>query len=238
MLVGNNEDFWYSTDAKIWFLPSEKQLYGRALFGWDNFAQGGINSQGLFFDVAAGPTTQALKLNQQSKIKQNIGDEILARCATVEAAIAQVQTYRLPPNSNGHFLFADQSGASAVVEWIGSEFRVVRKTGDYQIITNFLLTRPELGGFPCPRYSLVQERLEGKREISGGDVAYILASVAQFGEEKGRQGGTLYSNVHDLASGEFVLFYQRNFQKPVRFKLAEELQKGKHTLSMKTLFSH
>ncbi len=111
-----------------------------------------------------------------------------------------------------------------------------RKTGAYQVITNFLLSKPEFGGFPCPRYSRVHEALEQKREIRGSDVAAILASVTQFGEEKGRQGGTLYSTVHNLLSREFVLFYKCNFQQPIKFSLAEELRKGNHSIRIETLF--
>lgn len=238
VLVGNNEDFWYSVDAQLWFIPAEKNSFGRVLFGWDKFAQGGMNEQGLFFDAAAGPENQTLKLGKPPKIKENLGDEILARCATVEEAVAHLQTYRLPANSTGHLLFADKSGNSTVVEWVGSAFKVIHKTGAYQIITNFLLSQPELGGFPCPRYNRVDEQLKAKQTISGGEVAAVLASVTQFGEDRGRQGGTLYSNVHDLVTGEFVLFYRRNFANPVRFNLRDELRKGKHSVRMEQLFGH
>ncbi|MFN7926855.1 MAG: penicillin acylase [Blastocatellia bacterium] len=236
VLVGNNEDFWYDRDARLWFAPAAKNNRGRVLFGWDNFAQGGMNDAGLFFDAASGPRPPAAQPGKSQKIKTNIGDELLARCATVEEAVALMQTYRLPTDYTGHLLFADKSGASAVVEWNGAEYKVIRKIGDYQIITNFLLTQPELGDFPCPRYNRLQERLTGKQEITGSEVATMLASVAQFSEAKGRKSGTLYSTVHDLVSGEFVLFYQRNWQKPVRFKLAEELRKGKHSIRMAQLF--
>ena len=52
------------------------------------------------------------------------------------------------------------------------------------------------------------------------------------------EGGRLCPYAPDLINGEFVVFYQRNFQKPVRFRLADELKKGKHSLRMEKLFSN
>ena len=55
-LAGNNEDFWL-TDTKIWYVPKEGSKrgvagkLGRVYFGFDNFyPQGGMNEAGLFFD--------------------------------------------------------------------------------------------------------------------------------------------------------------------------------------------
>jgi len=45
----NNEDYWYDVDAYIQIEPKTKTKYARLWYGWDNFAQGGLNDQGLFF---------------------------------------------------------------------------------------------------------------------------------------------------------------------------------------------
>ena len=53
--VANNEDFWYDTKAYIQINPRTKSKLARLWFGWDDFAQGGINEAGLFFDGAVTP---------------------------------------------------------------------------------------------------------------------------------------------------------------------------------------
>ena len=50
VLVGNNEDYKVPY-TRVWFVPAEKEQYGRIYFGYDNWSpQGGMNDQGLFFD--------------------------------------------------------------------------------------------------------------------------------------------------------------------------------------------
>jgi hypothetical protein len=50
VLVGNNEDSKIPY-TRVWFVPAEKDQFGRVYFGYDNWIpQGGMNDQGLFFD--------------------------------------------------------------------------------------------------------------------------------------------------------------------------------------------
>jgi hypothetical protein len=50
VLVGNNEDSKIPY-TRVWFIPAEKDRFGRVYFGYDNwYPQGGMNDQGLFFD--------------------------------------------------------------------------------------------------------------------------------------------------------------------------------------------
>ncbi|HMR41129.1 MAG TPA: hypothetical protein PKA90_11930 [Ignavibacteria bacterium] len=53
--VANNEDYWYDTDAYIQIMPGSENEFARLWYGWDDFAQGGINEHGLFFDGAVTP---------------------------------------------------------------------------------------------------------------------------------------------------------------------------------------
>ena len=53
--VANHEDFWYDTKAYIQINPRTKNKLARLWYGWDDFAQGGINEAGLFFDGAVTP---------------------------------------------------------------------------------------------------------------------------------------------------------------------------------------
>jgi hypothetical protein len=61
-----------------------------------------------------------------------------------------------------HLLFADITGASAVFEWAEGELHIIRKGQDenYQVITNYWLSNPSLGGYPCDRYNTVADQLQ------------------------------------------------------------------------------
>ncbi len=53
--VVNNEDYWYDVEAYIQINPASRNKLARLWVGWDDFAQGGINEAGLFFDGAVTP---------------------------------------------------------------------------------------------------------------------------------------------------------------------------------------
>lgn len=41
--IANNEDYWYDVKAYLKIIPKSKESYARLWYGWDNFAQGGVN---------------------------------------------------------------------------------------------------------------------------------------------------------------------------------------------------
>ena len=84
--VVNNEDYWYDVKAYIQIEPASKSGLARLWYGWDAFAQGGINEAGLFFDAVVTPEQE--RIPGHGGPKGNPGDEILAKCATVEEALA------------------------------------------------------------------------------------------------------------------------------------------------------
>ena len=57
----NSEDFFLDVDAYIQIEPKSKKNFSRLWYGWDNFAQGGINEKGLFFDAAVTPEQKKFK---------------------------------------------------------------------------------------------------------------------------------------------------------------------------------
>lgn len=228
----------------MWFVPAGKKSYGRVLFGWNKFAQGGMNEKGLFFDAAAvgDPvedtiTKRSVKKSEKPDFKGNIGEEVLAKCSTVEEAVKLIESYNFPQVINGHLMFVDSKGDSVVAEWIEATPQMFRKNGAYQIITNYLLAKTKPEGAASLRQDKVEEMLQGKSDLDGGYIASILHSVAQYGETEGRVGGTLYSNIYELGKREIVVFYKRDFSKPVYINLAAELAKGKHSKKLETLFN-
>ena len=233
MLVGNNEDASYSFPDKMWFVPAIDRTHARVCFGWYCFAQGGMNDQGLFMDWAVTPN--AGNKSDKPPFEGNIVERVLANCATVEEAVALFQKYAYTGN-DAHFLIADRAGSSVVGEWIDGQFKPVRKSGPYQLITNFLLSDPQRGNYPCRRYSTASSMLEKSGKVTVQDCAAMLKATSADWTDGDSRGGTKYSNVFDLANREVYVYYRRNFDKPIRINLAKELRKGLREVDLKEAF--
>jgi choloylglycine hydrolase len=220
----------------MWFVPASEQSHGRVLFGWDSFPQGGVNDQGLYIGWAVTPYA-----GKPSPSKQHLPgsdtDNILARCATVEEAIAYWEKYSYALNP-AHCMLADRTGASVVCEWIKGKLTLIRKSGPRQLITNFLLTNPALGNpctpaaadnYPCPRFTAISkfwQKVEAPTEQNCVDALKLAANPE-----------TIYSEVYDLTHGEVYVYYRHNLEQSLRVNLAEELRKGPHQVFLKAAFA-
>jgi choloylglycine hydrolase len=92
VLAANNEDFYMDVDPKVWVTPPNSDEHGRVCLGFqsdkqDPFAQGGMNDKGLFFDVAVTPEGNTTRIKDKKKTPRNLGDRMLAECATVVEAL-------------------------------------------------------------------------------------------------------------------------------------------------------
>jgi hypothetical protein len=200
-------------------------------FGFGGYyVQGGMNDQGLCFDITTVPELK-MRPHPEKLSVLNFGKRALERCSTVEDVICLVDEYNLSHMGMAQFLFADKTGDSVIVcPGTDGEMKAIRKEGVYQVITNFNVTYPQLGGYPCRRHKTVVEKLEKierEEDITVGRFATIL---------KGVQQGTAYSTVYDLSKGIVCLFHQQNFSDIVVFKLEEELEKGYHSYFIPSLF--
>jgi len=195
-----------------------------------------MNDQGLFFDWALCPKSDPPPFSFKKKLASfSLPDNLLAECATVDEAIAWLKQYNIL-FIRSHIMLADKKGNTAVVEWVDGEIRILRGKNYCQVITNFWLSHPELGNYPCPRYNKVMEMSENKKEISVEYIQSILKLVSEYERTKdGNESGTIYSNVYDLSSGDVYVYYKRDFENPVKINLEAELKKGNHSFKLKSL---
>ncbi len=242
ILVGNNEDGEYSTNVQMWFVSPKKKSYGRVLFGWKQLfifrqAQGGMNDRGLFLDWALCPKSDPPKFSFKKKIATfSLPDNLLSECATVDEAIRWLKQYNIL-FIRSHIMLVDKSGSSAVIEWVDGEMRIIKKTKDFQVMTNFWLSHPQLGNYPCLRFDKATEMIENRNEISVEYFASILNEVSVYKRtEDGQESGTIYSNVYDLANGDVYIYYNRDFQHPIKVSLEAELKKDNHSYLLRPLF--
>ena len=149
VLVGNNED-WGEPYSMIWFLPQEKGKYGRVYFGFDGggFAFGGMNDQGLFFDLYSLPRKPVQTSEHRKFGKMDLILTIMETCATVEEALQVLREYNLKFLERMQIMLADKTGDAIIIE----ETDVIhRKQSRYQVVTNFRLSEVQQQDITCWR---------------------------------------------------------------------------------------
>ncbi|MGB3466928.1 MAG: carcinine hydrolase/isopenicillin-N N-acyltransferase family protein [Cyclobacteriaceae bacterium] len=226
----NNEDYWLDVDAYIQIEPKSKNKLARLWYGWDNFAQGGINEKGLFFDAAVTPEQPRIKGYRNPK--NNLGDRILAHCSTVEEALAMLEKEKIALNKS-HMMFGDKTGKAVVVEWVNGERKLHWIADNALIMTNYLLSEPEAGNYPCYRYKSIRDRIDelenNEEEITllkiGNTIGQAVRPAREL--ENGRVGGTVYTSFIDIADNKFFLSYQMSNENVIKLDLNEEFAKSK-----------
>lgn len=228
--VANNEDYWYDVDAYIQIMPGSKNKLARLWYGWDDFAQGGINEAGLFFDGAVTPE-QDLPDGGKGP-KGNLGDDILASCRTVEEALMLLENKKIALN-NAHMMIGDASGNAVVVEWMDGQREIVHVANNRLVMTNFLLSDTTSGNYPCPRFQSINKRLdkleEADQAVSMRTVGNAIAGAVQVPRtvEDNKVGGTLYTTFMNISDMEFMLVYKLNNERITRLDLTEEFNGDK-----------
>lgn len=226
----NNEDFWYNVNPYIQTEPKSETKLARLWYGWDKFAQGGINEAGLVFDVAVTPEQE--KIPGYGNPRKNLGDELLAQCSTVEEALAFLEKRKIALNKS-HMMLGDKTGTAVIVEWVKGERKLHWISGNKLIMTNYLLSDTTAGNFPCYRYNSIEKRIQ-EMEKGGGEINLLRVgnSFGQAGQppkvdESGRIGGTIYTSFIDLTDMQFFLSYKLSNTNVIKLDLNKEFAKKK-----------
>ncbi len=229
MLAGRNLD-WINPNTFIYYAPPENGKFGWIYFGFDpNEPQGGINEKGLFF---GNTTTEPEEVNLSGNKKDfngNLMKKVMTECSSVDEAIDVFDSFNLPLLLRNHFFISDGAGNSAVIE--GNA--ISKKEGPYQILTNFRYSKlmSEPGFEPCERYNTVKDMLGDQSKISIDHFRKILAATCQEGA-----AATIYSYVVDFKDLDVYLYHFHNFENVVKIDLAEELEKGKRSVEIASMF--
>ena len=227
VLVGNNED-WFNMRTKVWFIQPMQNRYGCVFFGFDNLRpQGGMNQKGLFFDIYALREREIPDKTGKPSFKRDQMKEIMVTCATVEEALTLIGAYQRDFLDRRQVFIADATGDAAIIE--GNA--VVRKTGNYQIVTNFRQswTAPELTS--CRRYKIAENIIQRCQGDKFNCIRRILAATHQ-------EGGypTLYSNIYDLTAKRVYVYHFHNYQEEVVIDLEEALETSTGVIDLPSLF--
>ena len=235
-LAGNNEDAnrFYSY---IWFLPAEKEKFGRIYFGWRikdvQYPQGGMNDKGLFFDGATAENVVVPRDSNKLPYEGNLILKAMEECSTVEEVLKLYDRYDVSGSWGGHYLIGDRFGHSAIIE----PQAIIRKTGKYQIATNFLQSKTNPKNSTDEKYHIASELFEKSKNISIDLFRRILNATHQEVSSVWMTT-TVYSYICDLKKGEIYIYNFHNFEDVVKINLQEELKKGERFHPVLSLFPY
>ncbi len=218
--AASNEDWMYSVGTYMTLTTRGDLGYGRVCFYNSSYVQAGMNEYGLFYDGASCPATEIPYDRAKEQLGYDLGEVVLASCTSVSEAVEFLESCNIPGGFYDHLLFADSTGDSVVLEWMENELHILRK-GDqpYQLVTNYWLTDPSLGGYPCSRFDTAEELLQ-----RGEPSVETFAGILDATKQDWGSGGTLYSGVYDLTNKEVYVFLEGDMKTASRINLMEQLK--------------
>jgi len=112
-----------------------------------------------------------------------------------------------------HYMIADRSGDSVVVEYLRGEMHVIKEETPYQVMTNFVIQGAQTGpDAPCWRHRAVHRGLEGfNGAVSGGEAMDLLSEASQ--------SSTIWSIVYETSTGKIHVAMGCNYERVHTFSL-------------------
>ena len=219
----------------MWAEPARGSLHGAVFFGyevheefggndpfWYEFQ--GVNDQGLYFDSFGSPCAGLPEEDLlKARFSGSIERLIMEWCATVEDAIRIFEQYDRSFMLCTQYLIVDQTGAAVVIE-CGD---IVRMEGDTFALTNFHLSDPSHGNWPCSRYTRATRMLGDNSEATVERVAAILDAT--------HVPSTRYTVVCDLVAETATVYYAGNFNLSAGLNVGELCRMGSERILISSL---
>ena len=180
----------------------------------------GMNERGLVVGMMAVPHAEGGSDPRKPTVDSLLAIRLmLDYAANVDEAAALLQRHNVdfgggPPL---HYLVADSSGNSAVLELLDGEVRIIRNSAPWQVATNFVIAdvAPEEANSPCWRYNKAYETLEqAGGGVSSKEAMALLEDVSQSGDYP-----TIWSVVHNGTTGEVRVVMGRKYGEVHTFNL-------------------
>ncbi|MFX0094541.1 MAG: hypothetical protein ACFFBD_22590 [Candidatus Hodarchaeota archaeon] len=228
----NNEDEGLR-HGRIWFLPGTGEQYGLVLFGYGIYRNlivpvGGMNDQGLCFDMTAVLKTQILLDSNKPDYAGSYFLDMLRVCATVEQAKLWLTSFNLLLLHWQQAHIADNTGDAVVIGLDdGGEFWMTNKSEDYLISVNVNLAQNS--DYLGPRYETVQSMLNTTSELTL-DICRATLQTAS-------RSATMYSYICDQQNRVIYLYSRGDFGRVAILDVATELSKGEHSYDIEKLVS-
>ncbi|MBN2016934.1 MAG: linear amide C-N hydrolase [Candidatus Cloacimonetes bacterium] len=231
---GRNFD-WNKDGGMIWFIPPDAGKHGFLIIEQEGFEYPyeGMNDQGLFIAIAAVPKTKVpFSILKPIRVSCEMVTIVLENAANVEEAIPYFHKFSIAIGTQYgypliHYMIVDKEGHSAIVELVEDKIVVTKNTKNYQAMTNFYVSAPELAFSENEkrwRYEILTETL-AKEKSSQQLVWQLLEDVSQ--------NSTIWSNVYDLNKQLVYISYKD--EEVVAFSLKDQLYTGAHGFDLRHL---
>ncbi len=229
--TGNNEDGIFSLNTCVNVVAPINKTFGYLYFtGSKNpneFPQGGMNDAGLFFDGNAVPASVYKDFDKKKDFPGGINEmmfSILRNCKTVPEVFQFFKAYRLKGLEGSQLHFADKYGNFGII--VADSMWITK--ANYQISTNYNLCHPDKDSINCWRFPIVERVLKTK-EIG-------LETFREICDSTSQTKWTNYSNIQNLNTGDFWLYYAMNYSRPYKININELVKKGNSSFYMYELF--
>lgn len=168
----------------------------------------GMNEYGLAVACLTDAKGMYPQTNKITLFDETIPRLILDKAKTVDEAIQLVDNYNLfYIISPLHFFIADAQGDSAVIEFVEGRMVIVKKSRNYQIVSNFTLYQnPKLVGFGKDRYENLERALEKRQGvISENEALDLLKRNTIPGDEQ-------WSAVYNLTKRSVLITFAKEYK--------------------------
>lgn len=233
MWAGNNEDFyWFDFSTQIRIVPKTDSTLSFIYFNYNNldFPQGGVNEAGLFYDANMVEASDIEDGNRKTNFPGETTElmlNMLRHCRSVPEVMILFDKYYVPELRTGQIHLADKEGNMGIItidsSWLTS--------GHYQISTNYNLSHHDDDYKKCWRYPIAYSML------SAADPTLELMTGICDSTSQHKGASTIYSNVHNLTSGEMWFYYGWDYQNPYKTTFEEMITLGDTTIMMRELFA-
>ena len=175
----------------------------------------GMNEHGLVVGMAAVPPGGMVP-DRGKKTTGSLGiiREILDHARDVDEAVRIFQDYNVDMEGGPplHYLVADQSGRSVLVEFYQGEMVLLPNEGRWHLATNFLRSAVDPAAGECWRYDRIEQGLsQAAGRLEPAQAMDLLSQVSQ--------GGTQWSVVYGLSTGEIQVAMGREYDSRHTFHL-------------------
>lgn len=188
----------------------------------------GMNEKGVAMALLAVP--EAKPAYHPDKITLNTTTSIrlvLDKAATVDEAVELLKQYNIyfSGDVDCHYLIADATGRSVIIEYYDNDIRVVEADEDYQIASNFIAFNDlNIGdGYnEFERYEIVQDTIMNHGgKLNETDALNLLAQIGIVDEGIDR---LQWSLVYNLSSLEEDIFAHRNVNNIRKIKMKDFIE--------------
>jgi hypothetical protein len=196
----------------------------------------GMNDKGLWYDLYLTPillpensSNKPYFTNSDYYYADNLAEYLLSEFSTISEYHNALLNYNLEVFAICNAFIIEPSGMSVILE--GDNW--IYKDGDFQVVSNFIPTRPDLGalGNGFERYNIAVSMLENMTDFSVEYFTDICNATHQEGYHP-----TVYSWICDLQNKIVYLYHYYDYDNVVVIDLEEELAKGEHYYSVGSLF--